>query len=141
MDMDKDPALRRKKQLTIESFTIPRKTRGRKRKKPRGLGGGRKTKAKLLAEATAVEHVVANQPRAKISRLAFNPGSEARAALEAAIDGWPLAKTRGVSMMAYCRKMQAKKRITISTLKAHLLGRRQLAGVQQRGRPSHLSLD
>ena len=74
--------------MNIESFTIPRKTKGRKRKKARGRGGGRKAKEKLLAEATAVEQVEANQPRAKIPRLAFNPGSEARAALKAAIDGW-----------------------------------------------------
>ena len=61
--------------------------------------------------------------------------------LEAAIDGWPLAKKRGVQMMTYCRKTKAEMGINTSTLKAYLLGQRQLNGIQQRGRPSHLSVD
>ena len=71
MGVNKDTALPRKKQLSVESFTAKRKSKERKGKKARGRGGGRKPKRNLLAEATAVEQVVVDQPKAKIRHFVW----------------------------------------------------------------------
>lgn len=93
-----------------------------------------------VVEAAAVAETLAAKPKLKRKRRSYAPGTQSHDDLETAALGWPLAKSRGVSLMQYCRTVEAEKGISVNTLKPYIYAKpeRQLAGVEQRGRPALL---